>query len=48
MCGRFALDRKTDDLINDFIAKGNDFREWLPSYSIAPTDPTPMNCSIGQ
>jgi putative SOS response-associated peptidase YedK len=38
MCGRFVLDKKTDDLIQDFVAEGNDFREWSPSYSIAPTD----------
>jgi putative SOS response-associated peptidase YedK len=42
MCGRFALDKKTDDLIQVFVADGNDFTEWVPSYSIAPTDPTPI------
>jgi putative SOS response-associated peptidase YedK len=42
MCGRFVLDKKTDELIQDFVAEGNDFRDWSPSYSIAPTDPTPI------
>lgn len=42
MCGRFAMDKKTDDLIQAFVADGNDFREWLPRYSIAPTDVTPI------
>jgi putative SOS response-associated peptidase YedK len=42
MCGRFALDQKTDDLIRAFVAEGNDFEDWVPSYSIAPTDVTPI------
>ncbi|MDQ1573051.1 MAG: hypothetical protein QOH44_610 [Actinomycetota bacterium] len=42
MCGRFALDQKTDDLIQAFVAEGNDFEDWVPSYSIAPTDVTPI------
>jgi putative SOS response-associated peptidase YedK len=42
MCGRFALDKKTDDMISTFVAAGNDYRDWLPRYSIAPTDPTPI------
>jgi putative SOS response-associated peptidase YedK len=42
MCGRFALDQKTDDLIRAFVAEGNDFEDWVPSYSIAPTDITPI------
>jgi putative SOS response-associated peptidase YedK len=42
MCGRFALDQKTDDLIQAFVAEGNDFEDWVPSYSIAPTDITPI------
>jgi putative SOS response-associated peptidase YedK len=42
MCGRFALDKKTDDLIHAFVADGNDFEDWTPRYSIAPTDVTPI------
>jgi putative SOS response-associated peptidase YedK len=42
MCGRFALDKKTDDLIQAFVADGNDFQDWEPRYSIAPTEITPI------
>jgi putative SOS response-associated peptidase YedK len=42
MCGRFALDKKTDDLIQAFVAEGNDYNDWVPSYSIAPTDVVPI------
>ncbi|MCR2761900.1 SOS response-associated peptidase [Microbacterium sp. zg.B48] len=37
MCGRFALNAKTDELIRDFVVEGGDFREWTPRYSVAPT-----------
>lgn len=42
MCGRFALDKKTDDLLQAFVAEGNDFEDWVPSYSLAPTDIIPI------
>jgi putative SOS response-associated peptidase YedK len=42
MCGRFAMDKKTDDLIVEFVAEGNDFEDWLPRFSIAPTDIAPI------
>ena len=42
MCGRFAMDDKTNDLIEEFVLDGNDFRDWVPSYSIAPTDVIPI------
>lgn len=42
MCGRFAMDEKTNDLIEQFVLDGNDFRDWAPSYSIAPTDVVPI------
>ncbi|MDP9028505.1 MAG: SOS response-associated peptidase [Actinomycetota bacterium] len=42
MCGRFALDEKTNDLISLFVADGNDYEDWVPSFSIAPTDPVPI------
>jgi putative SOS response-associated peptidase YedK len=42
MCGRFALDSKTDELIQIFVAEGNNFEDWIPQYSIAPTEVTPI------
>lgn len=42
MCGRFAMDSETNDLIEEFVAAGNDYRDWRISYSIAPTDPVPI------
>ncbi|HTL42529.1 MAG TPA: SOS response-associated peptidase [Pseudolysinimonas sp.] len=42
MCGRFAMDEKTNDLIEQFVLDGNDFRDWVPSFSIAPTDVIPI------
>lgn len=46
MCGRFAMDAKTDELIQEYVAGGGDpqewWREWNGSYSIAPTDRAPI------
>src|SRR6218665_2757483 len=42
MCGRFALDAHTDELIQEYAAAGGDFRDWRPPYSIAPTNPAPI------
>jgi putative SOS response-associated peptidase YedK len=42
MCGRFAMDKETDDMIQEFVAEGGDFRDWRPSWNIAPTDPMPI------
>ncbi|KQO96655.1 SOS response-associated peptidase [Leifsonia sp. Leaf264] len=42
MCGRFANDAKVDELIQEFVAQGNDYRDWRPTYSIAPTDVVPI------
>src|SRR4051812_26622790 len=42
MCGRFANDAKTNELIEEFVADGNDYRDWRPQYSIAPTDVVPI------
>jgi putative SOS response-associated peptidase YedK len=42
MCGRFAMDKKTDDLIQEYVAQGGDFRDWTPSWNIAPTDTIPV------
>jgi putative SOS response-associated peptidase YedK len=37
MCGRFAMDKGTDELIAEFTAVGGDFRDWLPGWNIRPT-----------
>ena len=42
MCGRFALDSETDELIQEFVAAGGDYRDWRPSFSLAPTDAVPI------
>ena len=42
MCGRFANDAKVDELIQEFVAQGNDYRDWKPQYSIAPTEVVPI------
>ncbi|GMA94066.1 DUF159 family protein [Pseudolysinimonas kribbensis] len=42
MCGRFAMDKETNDLIEEFVLDGNDYRDWSVSYSIAPTDTVPI------
>lgn len=42
MCGRYALDSDTDQLIKEFVAAGGDYRDWRPSYSIAPTNSVPL------
>lgn len=34
--------KDTDDLILEFAAPGGDFRDWRPSYNIAPTDLVPV------
>ena len=42
MCGRFANDSETNELIEEFVAAGNDYRDWIPQYSIAPTEIVPI------
>ncbi|MCU1482774.1 MAG: response-associated peptidase [Subtercola sp.] len=42
MCGRFAMNKETDDLILEFVARGGDPQEWRPSYSVSPTDEAPI------
>ncbi|MEO6942659.1 MAG: SOS response-associated peptidase [Terrimesophilobacter sp.] len=42
MCGRFALDDHVNTLIADFVASGGDYDEWVPAYSIAPTNRAPI------
>ena len=36
------MDDKTNDLIEAFVLDGNDYRDWVPSFSIAPTDVIPV------
>jgi putative SOS response-associated peptidase YedK len=36
------MDSETNDLIEEFVLDGNDFRDWRISYSIAPTDTIPI------
>lgn len=42
MCGRFANDATTDELIREYVAEGGKpedwWKSWHGSYSIAPTD----------
>lgn len=42
MCGRFALDQTTDELIQEYVAAGGDYRDWRPDWNIAPTDTVPV------
>lgn len=42
MCGRFALNAKTDELIAAFVADGGDYAQWEPSWNIRPTDTVPI------
>ncbi|WP_083990634.1 SOS response-associated peptidase [Microbacterium arborescens] len=46
MCGRFANDAKTDELIREYVAEGGDPEDWVKSwagaYSIAPTEDAPI------
>jgi len=41
MCGRFVVSQQADDLTAVFDAE-NDFADWRPSYSLAPTDTVPI------
>ena len=42
MCGRFAMNTHTDELVREFVADGGKpedwWKSWHGSYSIAPTD----------
>ncbi|MEO6504961.1 MAG: SOS response-associated peptidase [Terrimesophilobacter sp.] len=44
MCGRFAMDKETDELIAEFVATEGTARlqDWRPSWNVAPTDPVPI------
>jgi putative SOS response-associated peptidase YedK len=42
MCGRFALDQTSDQLIAAFLVQENRFPNWAPHWNIAPTSTIPM------
>lgn len=42
MCGRFVLDKKSDDLVQAFSVDDDEYADWIPRYSIAPTDTVPI------
>ena len=42
MCGRFVLDKRSEDLMQAFNVEDDEYGDWLPSYSIAPTDTVPI------
>ena len=46
MCGRFANDAKTDELIQEYVADGGKpedwWKSWAGAYSIAPTQDAPI------
>jgi putative SOS response-associated peptidase YedK len=50
MCGRFAWDDKVDEQIQQYVAAGNDYRNWTPAewgrwkpnYQVSPTDQIPI------
>ena len=42
MCGRFAVDKETNDLIEEFMAAGGNVQDWRASYNIKPTDQIPI------
>ncbi|MEH0111230.1 SOS response-associated peptidase [Tersicoccus sp. MR15.9] len=42
MCGRFAMDKDVDDLIQAFVADGGRAQDWRPTFSMAPTMVAPL------
>jgi putative SOS response-associated peptidase YedK len=42
MCGRFAINKQTDDLVREFVASGGRAEDWAGSYSVAPTTTAPI------
>jgi putative SOS response-associated peptidase YedK len=36
------MNKEINDLITDFVAEGGDFRNWRPSYNVAPTQTIPV------
>jgi putative SOS response-associated peptidase YedK len=42
MCGRFAVDKEVNELIEEFVAAGGDVQDWRPGWNIKPTDRIPV------
>jgi putative SOS response-associated peptidase YedK len=42
MCGRFALNKTTNDLIEEFVIQGGRPEDWAPSFNVAPTQQVPV------
>lgn len=42
MCGRYVLEGEADELIVEFDADAGDWRDWSPSWNIAPTSTVPV------
>ncbi|TQL46662.1 putative SOS response-associated peptidase YedK [Homoserinimonas aerilata] len=42
MCGRFAMNKETNELIEEFVAAGGDWRDWRPGWNIKPTQEIPI------
>lgn len=42
MCGRYALNKDLDELIQVFVARGGDARDWEPAYSVPPRTRAPI------
>jgi len=42
MCGRFAMNKETNELIEEFVTQGGDLRDWNGVYSVAPTQTAPI------
>ncbi len=42
MCGRYAKNDTTDELIREFIADGGTLGDWRPAFSVAPRTTTPI------
>lgn len=36
------MNKETDDLIQEYVALGGDFRDWRPSYNVTPTTVVPV------
>ena len=42
MCGRYALNKYLDELIQVFVARGGDPKDWEPAYGVPPRTRAPI------
>ncbi|MEO5536038.1 MAG: SOS response-associated peptidase [Pseudolysinimonas sp.] len=42
MCGRYAMDDTTNELVVEFVAAGGRAQDWIPNYNVAPTQRAPI------